>query len=234
MKNNDPLLKRFLKQKWVLAIISLDLIILVAVIALVVEDALKTSMISFNVAPIDAKVLVDGKEGYGNGMYRFKPGDYEIQILREGLDDKTIEISLTSNSVINVAVFLLDEGKFDFYTLKGNYDSFYKLAEIASAGNNLTIDNDASAEEFIEQYEKEYAIYATALPIDYSEYDTDEDGKRELVKDITIQANNDKECSLTLCLKALMVGTDDKKLVESLLVEKGFNMEDYEIFYKIY
>ncbi len=234
MSNNDSLVRWFLKKKWVLAIITFDLIVLIAIIILATNNALKTAVVNFNIAPIDATIIINGIKYDNNSGYRLRPGNYEIELSREGLKTKKITIDLADDGVLNVATFLSNGNDFSFYELKGNYDSFYKLAEIASADNNITVDNDDSAEQFIEKYRKEFANYSTVLPINYSEYDEKEDGGRELVKDITIQANSGEECRLTLCLKALMVGTDDKRFVESLLIDKGFNVEDYEIIYKIY
>ena len=54
----------------------------------------------------------------------------------------------------------------------------------------------------------------------------------QILENITIKANYN--CNLTLCVQALIVVTENKDLIKSLMEEKGLNAEDFEIEYKFY
>ncbi len=223
----------FLRNKWVRIVLIIDALLLVAIIAFMIIGAMRTSILVLNITPVDAKILVNGKE-YSNGTYSFKSGEYEIVISHEALETKSLSINLESGHNLTVATFLKPESNdFAYYTLKGNFDSFSKLEEIASSNNNLTYDSDHSAETFISSFRKKYDALLEALPIEHQEYTNTVDG-RELTKDITIKMNSDAECKTFVCLKALMLGTDNQSMVKSLMLEKGLKAEDYEIYYKIY
>ena len=109
--------------------------------------------------------------------------------------------------------------------------SYKKLAEIASADNNLTTDHDTSAENFIQEFQDNYHMFTTQLPIEYQESEG-YGSNLQILKNITIKANYN--CEKTLCIQALVAGTDSKDFVSQLLQEKGFNTEDFEIEYKFY
>ena len=124
-----------------------------------------------------------------------------------------------------------DNDNFDFYKLKTNYQSYKKLESIASSTNNVTTDHDTSAEDFIRKFQTNYDLLVTQLPIEYHEssgYGFD----LEILKNITIKANYN--CHATLCIQASAAGTNSKEFINSLLQEKGFKVEDFEIEYKFY
>ena len=222
----------FLRNAWFRLVIIFDIFLLLIILVVAFLNARKSSVLTLNIAPLDAEILVNG-EGYANGSYSLAPGAYEIKISRQDLDSKTLNINLESGHNLTVAAFLKsDEDDFTFYTLKGNYSSFLKLEEIAAAENNLTYDSDSSAETFIKTFRTNYDLMFSALPIEHQEYQNTIDG-RELTKDITIKVNYDTDCETLLCLKALILGSD-KNFADTLLKEKGLKAEDYEIYYKIY
>lgn len=230
-----PPIVTFFRNKCVRLILVVDAIIIIAFFVILILNMMKTAVVSLNITPVDAMIKVNGKE-YKNGDYKFRPGEYKIEVTREGMVAKEFTVEAKSGSVINVATFLVEENNgFNFYRLKGNDESFLKLEEIAVMSNNITIDYDKSAEEFIAGYRRAYDLYmGETLPINYAEFGEERENDQRSLKEITVMMNRDEECRLALCLKAIMVGTDDKSLVEIMLTERGFNMEDYEIKYKIY
>ncbi|MBQ3464718.1 hypothetical protein IJH15_00640 [Candidatus Saccharibacteria bacterium] len=195
-------------------------------------NGFKTSIISFNVSPDDAEIFINGKGGYDNNSYRIAPGDYEVRIERAGLSSKTIDIHVENNSLVNFAVFLSNDGDFSFYKRKENFSSFSRLADMASASSNITIDHDKSAENFIKDFQQIYNSYISTFPIEYYEYDIENNGS--LKKSVVITNDYSEECEMTLCLKAIMVGESDRGFVNSLLTKNGLKVEDYEIRYEIY
>ncbi len=223
-----------LKNKWVRVFLAADAVIVIIVAIIAIINAGKTATMMINVAPLDAEVLVGGQK-YEAGAHQMNPGEYSVKISREGLDAKEFKINVAGDSITNLVTFLSDGGDFDFYTLAGNYPSFYKLSEIAGAGNNVTTDHDTSAEEFITEFQKAYALYYSELPINYTEYEN-MGNKRLLTTDVTLQRVQDG-CMKILCIDALMVlpdGVDGEGLANRLLTEKGLNLEEYEIRYKTY
>lgn len=225
---------RLFKNKWVRLALIVNAIIIAIIIIVAIDNAQKTATLMINLAPIDAKVSLGGHD-YMGGAYQIKPGEYNITISRDGLTPKEFTVNVEGDSVTNLVTFLSDNGNFDYYTLKGNYGSFYTLSQIAAAGNNITTDQDKAAEEFIAKYQKAYNLYQTTLPINFTEYETLEHG-RSLTTDITIK-RTEEDCIKTLCIQVLALTTnnqDGKTLANELLIDNGFNLEDYEIKYKTY
>lgn len=221
-----------LNNKWIRLFLVVDIIIIIAVVLFFINDVMKSATIKVDVAPIDATVLINGRK-YTDDVFKIYPGIYEVEVSREGLDTKTFTVEAKADSILDLAVFLSSNGNFDFYTLEENYPSFFELSQIASSENNITVDHDASAQEFIGRFQEDYDLYmSNALPINYSEYKATGSG-RELVMDITIKKGND-DCVKFLCLDALMLMTNDEEFVNKLLLEKGFRVEDYEIRYRMY
>lgn len=231
---------RFFRNKWVWLILAIDIAVVIFIIVISVNKAAETAIINFNIAPVDATITVNGKGGYENigqpiegdrnsdRSYSFKPGNYEIQISHPDLDTKTFNLNLEPNTNTTITTFLSKDNGFYFYTLKDNLGAFYRLAEIASAGDNQTTDHDTSAEAFITNFQEQYNLYTTELPVAYSEYNE----KGELIKYVTVRAG--AGCAITLCLEATIFDKNDKNIALKLLEEAGFNVEDFEIEYKIY
>lgn len=231
---------KFFHNKWVWLVGAIDIIIIIIIIAISIDEAAKTATISFNIAPIDATITVNGSGGYKNSgealdsnnnsgeVYSFRPGTYEIQISHADLDTKTFIVDLEPNSNITITTFLSKDGDFYYYTLKNNYGSFYRLASMASADDNQTTDHDTSAADFVADFKRNDELYHTQIPASYAE--RDKDGNLEKYVSI-IKSDN---CAITLCLIATISNDSEKPLVESLLQGKGFNVEDFEIEYKYY
>lgn len=235
MDSGSPV-RAFFGNRWVRLVLVLDAIAVVAVIIFMIINAMKTSVLYFNVTPLDATISVNGNIGYTNGSYRMLPGDYEIAISHEGMTTKTFNVELGGDSIVNIITYLANEdGGFEFYEMKDDYSSYIALTEMATAGNNTTTDQDTSAEEFVERMEEDIAVYTSGvLPIKY--YDYEIENEREVLKRKVVIKNGygTDECAKTLCIEALMLFTEDKELVSDLLIENGLNVEDYEIIYEIY
>ncbi|MBR3230885.1 hypothetical protein IKF73_02580 [Candidatus Saccharibacteria bacterium] len=226
-QNLSPL-KAFFRNKWVLLTIAVDILIIIALITIAVVKSMKKSVLTINVVPVDAVVKVNGQTGYTNGSYRLFPGVYEIEISHPELATKTFSIDLAKHDVGTITTFLSDDD-FSFYQLRANLGAFFSLSQIASKNSNQTTDQDTSAESFIATFQKNYQLYSTKLPIEYLERDI---STGYVSKNVTIKTN--PSCELTLCLEALMFGTDDQNLVRTLLNQQGFNTEDFRIDYQIY
>lgn len=224
-------IRAFFRNKWVRIILLANVVAIIVVIGIIINNATKTAIINLNIAPLDASVRIGGLEGRDNGSYQVHPGTYNITVSHDGLETKTLNLELKSGYSTTLTTFLKGEGdSFDFYTLRDNYGSFQKLAEIASAGSNITTDHDTSAEQFISDFKQQYNLYQTALPIVYSNYSNTK-GYAALGTNVNISASHNNSCRKTLCIDAFSIGVDPN-LTEQLLVESGFNLNMCEIRYE--
>ena len=227
-------IRAFFRNKWVRLILVLDVAIIISIIVVLIINSTKQSIITFNVVPADSQISLNGKSGYSNGSYRLAPGVYDVEISHEGLDTKNFKVDLEKDDISTIITFLHQGDNFDFYTLRDNIGDYLSLAEIASAGYNQTTDQDISAEGFIDKINYNTKLYQEELPIDYTEYMRSEN-KDIMAYNIAIRRAIDKSsCTKYLCIEAIMILTDDKNIVNSMLEDAGFNLEDFEIEYKIY
>ena len=225
-------LQAFFRNKWVRLFLVVDVVLLLILILILIWQTTKVSTIKLNVVPFDSTITINGKSGFTNGEYSITPGTYQVTISHDNLETKTLAVDISPKNVVSVTTFLSDTDKtFDFYKLRKNLDSFNSLKEIASSENNLTTDHDTSAETFIQKFQTNYTDFTTKLPIEYRE-STGYGETLSIQKNITLKAAYD--CDLTLCIQALVVGTDSKEFVDNLLRDKGINLEDFEIEYKFY
>lgn len=225
-------IRLFFRNKWVRLNLVIDVILILVLIGVIAWQNTKVSTINLDIVPADSTISINGDSRYSNGQYNLTPGTYEITLSHDDLEPKTFTIDISPHHVVSITTFLADANhSFDFYKLRTNYTSYLRLAEIASADNNLTTDHDTSAENFIRKFQADQAALAAKLPIDYREssgYGSD----LEIQKNITLKAGYN--CQLTLCIQALAAGTDNKEFIDQLLREKEFNTEDFEIEYKFY
>ena len=235
MQNDGSIspVKAFFRNKWVKLILVINVLAIIAVIGVIVFNVTKTVVINFDVAPVDAKIQIDGFGNYSSGSYNIHPGNHEITISHDGLITKTFTMDLQSGHDATLIAFLSGENNnFEFYELRDNYDSFQQLAAIASEGKNTTTDQDTSAAEFITHFKHAYDLWQNNLPIEYSNYENTEDGYTKLTVGVTIKKNYD-DCQKYLCIKAVIKGAD-KNYADQLLIDKGFDLEDYEVIYKLF
>ena len=166
MQNDGSIspVKQIFRNKWVRIVLIIDAVILFVIIGVIIWDSTKNTTINFNVTPVDAKIQIDGQGEYSNGSYQIHPGNHTITINHDGLATKSFTMDLQSDYDTTLVTFLSNGTDFSFYTLKDNFSSFQKLVDIASKGNNLTTDQDSSAESFISDFQHKLSI-SKVLPI---------------------------------------------------------------------
>ncbi len=224
-------LRLFLSNKWVKIILIIDAVILIAIVAILIINAMKTATIYLNITPVDAKIQIDGSGEYYNGSYQIHPGTHNVTITHDGLTPKTISVDTQSGYVTTISTFLSDDD-FSFYKLKDNYTSFLKLAEIASSENNITTDHDTSAEQFIPEFTHIMSIME-ALPI--KGYVYAEPGVSASTAGFTIRDGRGQEdCKVSACLLVNYYGKDYEQTVIESIEKAGCNPDDYQIIYERY
>lgn len=234
MQNDGSIspVRAFLRNKWVRLVLIIDVIAIIAVIGILIWNATKTATINFNIAPVNAKIQIDGRGDYSNGTYRAQPGTHEITISRDGLTTKTFTLDLKSGYDATLTTFLSNNGNFEFYELKDNYESFQKLAEIASSSNNITTDHDTSAEQFISNLEQILSI-TDVLPIKgyvYAEPSVNSSTAGFAIRNGT----GETECEKITCLLVNYYGKDYESAVMESIQDAGYNPTNYQIIYERY
>lgn len=234
MQNDGSIspVQAFFRNKWVRLILIVDVIAVIVVIGFLIWNATKTAIINFSVAPLDAKIQIDGHGEYSNGSYNVHPGNHTITISHDGLTTKTFDLDLQSGYSTTITTFLSDNGNFDFYELKDNYGSFQKLAAIASAGDNLTTDHDTSAEQFIASLEHTLSILEI-LPI-IGHIDANPEAGTFLAGFAIHDGENKAECEKTACLLVNYYGINYETAVTEAIKNTGYNPTDYQLVYERY
>ncbi len=231
-ERRTSILGGFLKNKWVRLILIIDVVIIAGVIGVVIWGSTKTATINFNIAPVDAKIQIDGSGEYYNGSYQIHPGTHSVTITHDGLTPKTISVDTQSGYVTTLSAFLNNNGDYSFYELKDNYASFLKLAEIASSENNITTDHDTSAEQFISEFKRIISIMEI-LPIKgyvYADQRVNSSTAGFTIRD----GRGQEECKSTACLLVNYYGKDYEQTVTESIEKAGYNPDDYQIIYERY
>lgn len=246
MDNSSPM-TTFFRNKWVRLFLIVDAIAIIAVVVFAVNNALKTSVLNFNVTPLDAKIMVNGRE-YENGAYRVMPGKYDVVVSREGMTTKEFTAELGWEEIANMTVYLVGEGeidatlsgvndpRFEFYKLKDNYGSYTKLAEMATPGNNVTYDQDVSAEEFVMGVEGAMGLMRELPIIWASSHYYPDTGAKHTDRITIMNGAEDDECRTMLCLVAIWFDDglleDYHKQVDDMILDVGYELGDYEVIYR--
>lgn len=230
-------IKAFFQNKWVWLVMVLNLIAIVVVAVLFISNANKTAVMNFVITPVDAEIAVNGKSGYSNNgeAYYFAPGTYEVKISREPLNTKVITVDLEADHNTTVTTFLSEDGGFEFYKLKENLSSYYVLTEIAAKNDNQTIDDDTSAEDFIEKMQNNFELFSEYLPIvdrtptgyglEYGvgyQYDT------LMIEDGRYLEN----CKEILCLYVTDTSGEKEQYAMSVIKKFGFDTDLCQIIYE--
>ena len=215
-QNLSPL-QAFLRSKWVRVMLVVDVLLVLLLIGVAIFQNTKTATVDILTVPSVAKVKIGGGE-YESGAYRIHPGDYEATVYAEGFVTKTVPVEARAGEISKVWVYLVpEEGNLNYYAQ--HVDDWYNMG--------LMSDEEAQRVYRLLSIQEE-------LPMDYVEREMDNEGEMNLVKDITISANNGEGCETYYCLKVATILDKNEETVRGLLAEKGFNLDDYEVEWKVY
>lgn len=216
VQNLSPL-QAFLRSKWVRVVLVVDVLLVLLLIGVAIFQNTKTATVDILTVPSVAKVKIGGGE-YESGAYRIHPGDYEATVYADGFVTKTVPVEARAGEISKVWVYLVpEEGNLNYYAQ--HVDDWYNMG--------LMSDEEAQRVYKVLSIQEE-------LPMDYAEREEDDEGEMNLVKDITISANNGYGCKVYYCLKVATILDKNEETVRGLLAEKGFNLDDYEVEWKVY
>lgn len=198
----------------------LGILLAITIIGVVILRFFRNAKLAVMVAPIDAKVKINGIE-YSNGNHKFFAGKVSVEVSKEGFDTQKFEIELKSKETKTLYVALSQSGNYNWY--KRHSEDYDALKLIASD----------DAKSFIEKTETSKQIISV-LPLRYVTTLTNgnnaPDG-RPFYETILTNGTSDKKCKTIFCLK-LQDNTGDEKIARRLVEEAGFNYDDYEIIHE--
>ena len=232
---NTSSIRTFLKNKLVRLILVIDVIAIITIAIVSILNMNKSSDVILNITPINADISIDGQSGFTNGTYAVTSGNHTLTIAHEGLESKTFNIDVAPDSVTMVNAFLNGpNGDLSFYEQKVNYESYQKLAEIASTNNNITIDADSSAETFIAKLKHALTI-SKDLPIKGWVYGAHSGIANAATAGFAIRDGMYREdCVKIACLLVNYYGVDFQDAVKEKIKEAGYDPADYQIIYERY
>ena len=181
----------------------------------------KKTYLTLSFAPTEAALTINGTD-YRTGTYEFQPGKYTGELHYEGFTPKMVEIEVKNEAVTTVTEYLVNEQQGLAY--------YEKHAADIEVLRHVSDSKDVG--DFLASYDQKYSLMEQ-LPLDASfdnRADSDFPGQ-DLVMVSIRNGNMHKKCEGTLCL--LVVGKKvNKNKVKSVLSEKGYKIEDYEVIYE--
>ena len=226
----------FFSKKAVLATIAIDIfLVLGAILFRSYSETKDETYLELMITPTDSIITIDNQPNeYGNGIYRMPPGEHHVTVAKDGLQEKSFDISLDAKSYTIIAAFLVgSDNNMDYYIARGNRNSFFKLKQIIEATNKNSETENEIAANFIKKYTEAYDGLGK-LPLENNTYreSSDNGWTREKEKSIYIRIGDDTECKTDYCLTAILGGSAIEQDALSLLNENGLKTEAYEIIYK--
>ena len=206
----------FLREHRIVAgVILFDLIIVIVILIMMIVKAGKTAMVDILTVPSVAKVRIGGGE-YESGAYKVYPGDYEVKVEAEGFVTKTVPVSMRNGEISKIYVYLEPEE-----------DNLNYYAEHEDDWENMRLMSD-------EEAQRVYKLLSIqeVLPLEYVEEEDDGSGLIP-VGYYRITEENDT-CETYYCLKVASAQNKNEEVVRSMLNEKGFDLKDYGVIWKIY
>lgn len=227
-------MKQPLKPKLILAtIIAILLIIVITII-----NYLHSSTLIIQVAPVNANITINGKT-YKNGLHKTAPKNKaEVTVSAEGFTSKTLTLDLKSGYSSSLLLYLVPlEEKWEIYEEEKNKESLnillanngYQYWNLNKISNNLTIDQDNSAENFI----KKISI-RSIMPLQFSI--CGEPANRLNCDSLTIDYNYSQKYNDSLCIsisgRKANLEQSTLDIIRNKLTEYGYNLNDYNFFYQ--
>ena len=229
---DSSLLSNFFHNKWVRLVLLINVVIVIVVIVIAIYNNTKSAIITFDIAPIDAKISVNGNTNYTNGTFRMLPGKYDVVVSRDGLDSKSFNIDLASHSSTLVAIYLSANGgtDFSFYEMRDNSDSARKLLTLVGSDDDIVYDDDYSANSFVSKFGVDLDLFDNKLPLRETVHESPDVGGR-IASAISIEKSD--SCEKYLCISVKAYGVEDvEKRAKELLEGAGFDLNYLEVKYE--
>ena len=111
-----------------------DIIAILIVVLVLIYNGAKTATLEVYVAPIAAKIELNGKEYENFKSYDIIPGEYNVVISMDGMQTEEYSLVVEEDGFSRIRTFLLDnDGGFGYY--QKHYDDELILETIANNRN---------------------------------------------------------------------------------------------------
>lgn len=173
------------------------------------------TFLQINVAPGSALIEANGQE-YHNGIYEVEPGTYTAEISAEGFESKTQNVTIREGETGKISTYLLnkDEGMDYYFSNAGDIEIL------------RTID-DQEVKKFLDRYDQIISI-RNKMPIDAS-YNVP--GAGVSYSQTISDGSSDPRCESAFCLLVTGYGEPNTDVVDEVLSDLGYNMDDYDVIY---
>ena len=84
-----------------ITLIAVAAVLLISAIAAITINANRNARLTIIVTPVDSTIQINGKQ-FNNGTTDRFPGEVEIKVSHDGLDDKVIKLNLESQDVLRL------------------------------------------------------------------------------------------------------------------------------------
>lgn len=187
-------------------VVAIDVVLVIVVGVFGLIKGLKTATIDVLLAPLKAKVVINGKE-YETGAYRVNPGKVTATIVADGFKEKKVELELQADKTTKIYEYLEPlEDNLNYYANKES-----ELKRLEKLGNT-----DIVRVVSIKKY----------LPIIEFNYGGLNEASYELV------ITQDFDCDKIFCLRVTGDNSESHEYTKIILRQKGYNPDDYQIKYQ--
>lgn len=194
-------------------------VIAICLIMQAIEGGAGRTYLSLNIAPSEARTVIDGKE-YKNGVWDMPRGTYQAEIKADGFESKTVTISVT-NGTTTIYDYVVNKAEGMKWFEKDGY-GIDALRHIK---------NDSKVSEFFESYDKELSI-KEKLPLSNNYMSGEHEYKLIEIDDGSYTG----ECERVFCLRAKGSGFSSleemKKYVSQTMAMNEYRFSDYEVIYE--
>ena len=205
----------------------LSAICLVIILALIITGNINAStgrtFLSLNVAPVDAKIVIDGKE-YANGVYELPAGEYSAEISKDGFEKKNANIKVNGGTTTVYYDYILNKKEGPDY-FKRNATDIAILSHV----------NNEEVEAFVNTYNQQKAVL-DKLPLKKMVNMNAGNARINAADVVVADGTNESSCEMAYCLLVRSDGNNInaiKKAAKEMLSEKGFDLNNYEVVYDL-
>ena len=205
----------------------LSAICLVIILALIITGNINAStgrtFLSLNVAPVDAKIVIDGKE-YANGVYELPAGEYSAEISKDGFEKKNANIKVNGGTTTVYYDYILNK--------KEGLDYFKRNATDIAILSRV---NNEEVEAFVNTYNQQKAVL-DKLPLKKMVNMNAGNARINAADVVVADGTNESSCEMAYCLLVRSDGKNInaiKKAAKEMLSEKGFDLNNYEVVYDL-
>lgn len=199
------------RHKIVTGMMLLDVIVVVVFFVMLIVRFRENALIQVLVAPSFARVTINGKEYKSGDAYKVKPGELEIVVTGDGLETKIFNVMASPNNTTKVYAYLTGVGG-DFSVYESSVTELESLERVGQ---------DEPAREFLRKMS-----IIKVLPYHYSVFNDDTMEYTKFTVDI-----DRIDCPEKFCMQAVNEGNSTVDLMKQKMKEKGYNLDDYEVYY---